>query len=245
MLEAAFFLIKSGVLNIPDTGNVNVKQARAFLWNAIWLQKHMNAQWKLEEARPSKSSKRCASFNDFALAIIGPGGTGKTAVLKVTEALIVFFAGQDTVQKLAPSNAAARLLGGDTIHSLCKLPFGSKISLNSKKGRLKKSTLRAHRKKWMQSIAAFIDEISMVPADQFLQCDVRMRQAKMKPEIRFGGLAVNLCGDFLQLPPVGRLQMSRLSMMTELTLMATMPPLANLGGPNVARASSCGAQSKE
>ena len=56
----------------------------------------------------------------------------------------------------------------------------------------------------MQSIAAYIDEISMVPADQFLQCDVRMRQAKMRPEIRFGGMAVNLCGDFLQLPPVNK-----------------------------------------
>ena len=204
VLEGAFFLIASGVLNIPDTGNVNVKQARAFLWNAIWLQEHMNVKWHLEEDRPSKSRKGKVAFDDFALAIIGPGGTGKTAVLKVTEALTVFFAGEDTVQKLAPSNAAARLLGGDTIHSLCKLPFGLKTSLNSKKGRLTKSTLQAHRRKWMHSIAAYIDEISMVPADQFLQCDVRMRQAKMRPEIRFGGMAVNLCGDFLQLPPVNK-----------------------------------------
>jgi hypothetical protein len=49
-----------------------------------------------------------------------------------------------------------------------------------------------------------MDEISMVPADQFLQCDVRCRQAKMRADLRFGGLAVNTCGDFLQLPPVSR-----------------------------------------
>ena len=132
-MKAAFFLLQSGVLNIPDTGKVNVKQARAFLWNAVWLQEFMNAEWMLGETKSDKPCKARISFEDFALAIIGPGGTGKTAVLKVTEALTLFFAGEGTVQKLAPSNAAARLLGGDTIHSMCKLPFGAKIRLNSKK----------------------------------------------------------------------------------------------------------------
>ena len=49
-----------------------------------------------------------------------------------------------------------------------------------------------------------MDEISMVSADQFLQCDVRFRQAKMQTESRFGRLAMNFCGDFLQLPPVDK-----------------------------------------
>ena len=133
----------------------------------------MNEVWSQEDIGASVPAKRNCLFDDFALPIIGPGGTGKTAVLKVTEALTVFFAGA-TVQKLAPSNAAARLLGGDTIHSLCKLPFGTKTRLNSKRGRLTKNTLQDHRRKWMSSIAAYIDEISMIPADQFLQCDVRM-----------------------------------------------------------------------
>ena len=44
----------------------------------------------------------------------------------------------------------------------------------------------------------------MVSADQFLQCDVRLRQAKLKPNARFGDLAMNICGDFLQLPPVDK-----------------------------------------
>ena len=44
----------------------------------------------------------------------------------------------------------------------------------------------------------------MVSADQFLQCDVRLRQAKLNPQARFGGLAMNLCGDFLQSPPVDK-----------------------------------------
>ena len=44
----------------------------------------------------------------------------------------------------------------------------------------------------------------MVPGDQFLQCDVRLRQATQRPHDPFGKLALNVCGDFLQLPPVDK-----------------------------------------
>ena len=44
----------------------------------------------------------------------------------------------------------------------------------------------------------------MVPTNQYLQMDVRMRQAKMKSAEKFGGVAMNVCGDFLQLPPVDK-----------------------------------------
>ena len=43
VMEAAFYLIKDGILNTPDFGVVNVKQARAFPWNAARLQEHMNS----------------------------------------------------------------------------------------------------------------------------------------------------------------------------------------------------------
>jgi len=205
VMEAAFFLLREGLLHIPDVDCVNVKQARAFLWNAAWLQEFMNKKWHDEDVFAAAASCKALPpmFADFCLAIVGPGGTGKTAVLKVTEALTVFFAGTETVKKLAPSNAAARLLGGDTIHALCKLPFGS-VKLSSKKGRLTKAKLSLHRKAWSTTIAAYLDEVSMIAADQFLQCDVRMRQGKENPHQMFGGLAVNVCGDFLQLPPVDK-----------------------------------------
>jgi hypothetical protein len=206
VVEAAFFLLQEGLLNIPDLGVINVKQARAFLWNAAWLQEYMNQRWRQEaELAPGTvvEDGRAELFKCFQLVIIGPGGTGKTAVLKVTEALTVFFAGEETVQKLAPSNAAARLLGGDTLHALCKLPFGQH-TLTSKKGRLQNHKLQNLRKKWNRVIAAYIDEISMVPANQFLQCDTRIRQAKRNCEDLFGGLCINVCGDHLQLPPVDK-----------------------------------------
>ena len=192
VMQAAFHLLQSGMLNIPDVGTINVKQARAFLWNAAWLQHYMIEVWEAQQPF-QRNSSATITFANYCLAIMGPGGTGKTAVLKLSEALIAFFVGPNAVRKLAPSNAAARLLHGDTLHALCKLPFGN-VRLSSKKGRLRQHVLKAHRKQWSSAIAAFIDEISMVPANQFLQCDVRFRQAKMKADVRFGGLALNVCG---------------------------------------------------
>ena len=194
-------MLREGLLNIPDVGTVNVKQARAFLWHAAWLQEHMNRHWRAESPLHLDAGET-VKFENFCLAIMGPGGTGKTAVLKLSEALTLFFAGSDTVRKLAPSNAAARLLGGNTLHSLCKLPFGG-VRLTRKRGRLTKDALRRHRKTWESTLAAYIDELSMISADQFLQTEVRLRQAKQLHN-SFGGLAVTVCGDFLQLPLVDR-----------------------------------------
>ena len=199
-----FFLLQQGHLNIPDTNTINVKQARALLWNAVWLQARMTAKWVAEDKLPDDAIECSARhLEGFSLAIVGPGGTGKTAVLRVVEALIVSFCAPETVRKLAPSNAAARLLGGDTMHALCKLPFGRK-RLTSKHGRLSHAVLTIHRAKWRNSVAAFFDEVSTISADQLMQCNVRIQQA-MGPavsSIAFGNLRVNLCGDFLQLPPV-------------------------------------------
>ena len=135
VLEAACHLLVHGALNIPDVCCINVKQARALLWNAVWLQEHMNEQWREKEWSTTNIASACEAslVNNFTLAIMGPGGTGKTAVLKAIEPLTIFFKGADTVRKMAPSNAAARLLGGDTLHACCKLPFG-KTTLTSRKG---------------------------------------------------------------------------------------------------------------
>ena len=162
----------------------------------------MNARWyEAGSLAQLPQSSALLDWKDFALAIVGPGGTGKTSILRLTQVLTERFAGSDVIRKLAPSNAAARVLGGDTLHALCKLPFG-KTRLQSRKGRLASATLKEHQLKWSTAIAAYIDELSMVSADQFFQCDVRMRQAKRTETRRFGGVAVTLCGDFLQLPPV-------------------------------------------
>ena len=143
VVKAALYLIDSGVLNIPILNIINVKQARAFLWNALWLQDVMNHEWGLAKADEDALSLA----NGFQLALMGPGGTGKTAVLRVTEALITYFCGPDSVRKCAPTNAAARLIGGDTVHAACKLPFVD-VPTSSSKARLRRAVLDRHRQEW-------------------------------------------------------------------------------------------------
>ena len=84
----------------------------------------MCAKWR-DDNTLLEDSEESPRLQHVALAIYGPGGTGKTVVLEITEALTNFFLGPDMVRKLAPPNADARLLGGDALHSLLKLPFGS------------------------------------------------------------------------------------------------------------------------
>lgn len=152
--------------------------------------------------------RREPQFQDFGLAVIGHGGRRKTTVLKMCEALAFFSSGPDTVRKLAPSNAVARLLGGHALHSLCKLSFVA-APLTSKKGRLAADTLKHLRKGWQSAVAAYLAETCLISADQVLQCDVRMRQANMEPEQRFGVLATSICWDFLQLLPAKKIATER------------------------------------
>ena len=198
VLRAAFALLQSGCLNIPDVGSVNLKQARAFLWWSAWLQFRMQQRWCEDSLVPAPEEASSALFEDFSLAIIGPGGTGKTTVLLLVEALVEHFGGSGSVHKCAISNTASRLIGGDTLHALCKLP---RLDLQQRQGKLSAPALRTLRAKWRSTLAFFVDEISMVAPEQLLQVDVRVRQATRVNRF-LGGIATGFLGDFLQLPPV-------------------------------------------
>ena len=73
---------------------------------------------------------------------------------RLVEALIEKFLGQKTVQRAAPSNTAARILGGDTVHALCKLP---PASLAGKRGHLSDGVLKKHRQRWKHVRAFLLD----------------------------------------------------------------------------------------
>ena len=75
--------------------------------------------------------------------LVGGAGSGKTTTLLVIEALLDFFLGPASMRKSAPTNTAARLLGGDTVHALFKLPRGT---LLSKRGTLSKAALKKMKK---------------------------------------------------------------------------------------------------
>jgi hypothetical protein len=145
VMEAAFFLIQSDLLRIPGVGCVNVKQARALLHHARWIQACKTKEWE-STGILLPEGPQLTETESLHLIMIGAAGTGKSTVLRIVEALSDKFFGPDSVRKGAPSNTAARLLGGDTIHALCKLPFIGTIY--GKRGHLSAAVLRRLKDRW-------------------------------------------------------------------------------------------------
>ena len=197
VLGAAAYLLRCGLLNVKGTKYINIKQGRALLHWAWWLQRDMSQKWVADGLLPPAPWTVAAT--PLFHVLIGGAGTGKTTTQHVINALIECFHGADSVKKSAPTNTAARLGGGDTTHAVYKLPRGT---LLGRRGKLSPHVLAALRKCWRPIRAQSIDEISFLPPQSLFQIDFRSRQAKQVNEAPFGGLATSLCGDFLQLTPV-------------------------------------------
>ncbi|MET0990884.1 MAG: AAA family ATPase [Lacisediminihabitans sp.] len=122
--------------------------------------------------------------------VTGRAGTGKSTLLNHlswnTDKQVVI---------CAPTGVAALNVGGQTIHSLFRLPIGVIAD--------HKIEQTAELKKLLNTIDTLvIDEVSMVNADLVDAVDRSLRQARQKPREPFGGVQVVLFGDPYQLAPV-------------------------------------------
>ncbi|MFM6973878.1 MAG: ATP-dependent RecD-like DNA helicase [Agromyces sp.] len=121
--------------------------------------------------------------------VTGKAGTGKSTLLEYvnwhTEKALVI---------CAPTGVAALNVGGQTIHSLFRLPTGviadEDIDLND-----------SVRKLLNALDMVVIDEVSMVNADLMDGIDRVLRQARQRDE-PFGGAQLVMFGDPYQLPPI-------------------------------------------
>ncbi|MDA7843679.1 AAA family ATPase [Pontimonas sp.] len=123
--------------------------------------------------------------------ITGRAGTGKTTLL---QAFVETTAKRVAV--CAPTGVAALAAGGQTIHSLLRLPIG--IIGERELGFIPKESLAV-----LACLDALVvDEVSMVSADVLDAIDRRLRQAKRKRSTPFGGVQMIMFGDPYQLSPV-------------------------------------------
>lgn len=123
--------------------------------------------------------------------VTGPAGTGKTTLLHE------FVDTTDkTVVVAAPTGVAALAVSGQTLHSLLRLPLG--ILGSGDLGYCPREVLTMLR----QIDTLVIDEVSMVSADMMDGIDRRLRQAKGRRTIPFGGVQLVMFGDPYQLAPV-------------------------------------------
>ncbi len=122
--------------------------------------------------------------------VTGRAGTGKSTLLNHlawnTDKQVVI---------CAPTGVAALNVGGQTIHSLFRLPIG--VIADHKLDQL------PELRKLLNTIDTLvIDEVSMVNADLIDAIDRSLRQARQRPNDSFGGVQVVLFGDPYQLAPV-------------------------------------------
>uniref|UniRef100_A0A182SAM2 ATP-dependent DNA helicase PIF1 n=1 Tax=Anopheles maculatus TaxID=74869 RepID=A0A182SAM2_9DIPT len=126
----------------------------------------------------------------------GSAGTGKSFLLRKIIATLP----PDGTIATASTGVAACLIGGTTLHSFAGIGTGEATLQNCYEKASRPNTAQA----WRKCKRLIIDEISMIEADFFEKIEAVARYVR-KNDKPFGGIQLILCGDFFQLPPVGRL----------------------------------------
>ena len=136
--------------------------------------------------------------NNENIFITGPGGTGKSLLIK--HLVNIGLAREKKVQVTALTGCAALLLGcyAKTLHGWAGIGL-AKGDTNKIIDRVIKSKQR--RKNWNQVDILIIDEVSMLSQKVFEILDIIGKRIKRNKE-PFGGIQIVLSGDFFQLPPI-------------------------------------------
>ena len=162
--------------------------------------------WCKKAVQALKSGGQIEPYRVF---LSGPGGVGKSHVIKLIQSDIIKLIKQsgaiepDDVLVLltAPTGVAAFNVNGTTLHSAFLLGR-SKYSGFQPLSNDRVNTLRA---KLSKLVLLIIDEVSMVGADMLLKIHKRLQQIKaVLPHVMFGGVSILAVGDLYQLPPVGQ-----------------------------------------
>ena len=133
----------------------------------------------------------------------GGAGTGKSTVIDaLSQSMEKIFRtpGDDPnhpyIIKAAFTGNAAFIVQGQTLHSAFNFPYGNQFFSLSDKVRDNRRTLLKNLR------AVIIDEMSLVKSDMLYQLHFRLMKDIFQNELDFGGVAVFVLGDILQIEPV-------------------------------------------
>ena len=149
------------------------------------------------------SRKTPYRFEIPRLIIQGGAGAGKSSVIHVIVQLaekLLRKSGDNIdnpyVLPLSFTGTAAANIDGMTLHSAFNFPFSNEfLSLPDK--------LRDQKRDLLKNLKMIVlDEFSMLKADLLYQMDLRLRELLQNTQEPFGGCAVFMFGDILQLKPV-------------------------------------------
>ena len=132
--------------------------------------------------------------------ITGPGGTGKSALIRE----IYKYANQreHNIQVCALTGCAAVMLDckAKTIHSWAGIGLANG-DIDRIVDRVDKNFFK--KKEWRKTRTLIVDEVSMMSKRLFDILDLVGKTARNCHSRPFGGIQLIFCGDFYQLPPVG------------------------------------------
>jgi len=139
-------------------------------------------------------------INKENIFITGPGGTGKTHLIKE----IVNHATETnrSFRVCALTGCAAILLmcGASTLHAFAGIGLANG-AINDIVEKVIKN--RYKRPNWNKIDLLIVDEVSMLSLKIFKILDLIAKKIKKRFNVPFGGIQIIFSGDFYQLPPVG------------------------------------------
>jgi len=153
---------------------------------------------ELNKVTLNKKQKHAYSLliNGKNIFITGPGGVGKSAILKIFTKL---YKKSRKIAITSTTGTSAILLNGTTLHSYLGLSYDVK-DIKSLVDKI------AHfnwlRKRWIALECLIIDEISMLDPNLFDMLEEVARIIRDNDE-PFGGIQLVISGDFSQLPCIG------------------------------------------
>ena len=147
------------------------------------------------------------------MLMTGPGGTGKTHVVKAVKEVMGHYGSAHKIRFLAPTGSAASLIDGMTIHKGLGIKIvkddgrgkGGRILGESKEDPSVLVSIQNKillRDEWQHVEVALLDECSMLSEQLLCEVDQALRYAKESPNEWFGGIIMIFAGDFFQFPPV-------------------------------------------
>ena len=139
-------------------------------------------------------------INGENIFMSGPGGTGKTHVIKILQELCKKY--KKTFQITALTGCAALLLdcNAKTIHSWSGVGTAKESDINYYIRKLKKNKIHIN---WKTVDVLIVDEVSMMSKKLFNILD-EIGKILRNNDRPFGGIQVVFSGDFFQLPPVAK-----------------------------------------
>ena len=172
--------------------NLNREPCHIVMFNRAWCKSYVNAR------------RNNQTIQGYQFFVSGPGGTGKSHVLKLIQRDMSYFLhntvnaepDQPIVLTTAPTGSAACQIGGSTIDSALLIYDSGKNKPSWEKKIIMQLKLE-------HQILSLTDEISMVGCKKFQSMNA-MCAIKGTTDGDWGNIFVLAVGDLYQLPPVGQ-----------------------------------------